>query len=63
MQAGLCGLGCPFGAKLSVDTTYIPDAVKAGAQVYADCRAEKIELHGRTKRVHARVVNGAAAGH
>ena len=26
VQAGLCGLGCPFGAKLSVDTTYIPDA-------------------------------------
>jgi choline dehydrogenase-like flavoprotein len=62
VQAGLCGLGCPFGAKLSVDTTYIPDAVKAGAQVYADCRAEKIELHGRTKRVHARVVSGPAPG-
>jgi choline dehydrogenase-like flavoprotein len=63
VQAGLCGLGCPFGAKLSVDATYIPDAVNAGAMVYADCRAEKIEVHGRTKRVIARVVNaGPASG-
>ena len=33
-KAGACGLGCPFDAKLSVNVTYIPDAVKAGATVF-----------------------------
>ncbi|MCK5571335.1 MAG: GMC family oxidoreductase N-terminal domain-containing protein, partial [Bacteroidetes bacterium] len=51
VRAGACGYGCPFDAKLSVDMTYIPDAVKAGGTVLADCRALKIEVVGRKKRV------------
>jgi choline dehydrogenase-like flavoprotein len=51
VRAGACGYGCPFDAKLSVDTTYIPDAVKAGGTVLADCRALKIEVVGRKKHV------------
>jgi len=51
VRAGVCGFGCPFDAKLSVDMTYIPDAVKAGATVLADCRARKIQPSGRMKRV------------
>lgn len=39
---GLCGLGCPIGAKKSVDLTYLADAVKAGATIHADCRADRI---------------------
>jgi choline dehydrogenase-like flavoprotein len=57
VKAGACGLGCPYGAKRSVDVTYIPDAVKSGATLYADCRAEKIEPHGNSKRVSAVILD------
>ena len=57
VRAGACGLGCPYDAKRSVDRSYIPDAVKAGAVVYADCRALTIEAVGRTKRVHAAILD------
>jgi len=56
-KSGACGLGCPFDAKLSVALTYIPDAVKQGATLYADCRAEKIELRGTTKRVSGNILD------
>jgi choline dehydrogenase-like flavoprotein len=59
VRSGACGLGCPFDAKLSVAMTYLPDAVKSGATVYADCRAEKIEPAGRMKRVTGNVLDGA----
>ncbi len=59
VQSGACGLGCPFDAKLSVALTYIPDAVKSGAAVFADCRAEKIETAGRMKRVTGNVIDAA----
>jgi choline dehydrogenase-like flavoprotein len=51
VKAGACGLGCPYDAKMSVGITYIPDAVKAGATIFADFRANKIELAGKRKRV------------
>lgn len=51
VASGACGLGCPFDAKLSVNITYLPAAEKAGATVFADCRAERITLHGLQKRV------------
>jgi len=56
VKSGACGLGCPFDAKLSVALTYIPDAVNRGATVYADCRAEKIEIHGSLKRVTGNIL-------
>jgi len=59
VQAGACGLGCPFDAKLSVNTTYIPEAVAHGATLYADCRAEKIAVHGPRKRVTGNVLDRA----
>ncbi len=40
VKTGACGFGCPVGAKMSVDLTYIPDAVKSGATVYSSFRAE-----------------------
>lgn len=58
IKAGACGLGCPFDAKLSVDITYVPDAVKAGATVFSNCRAERIEAGGSSKRVHGVVLDG-----
>jgi choline dehydrogenase-like flavoprotein len=57
LRSGACGLGCPFDAKLSVALTYVPDAVKSGATVFADCRAEKIELAGTMKRVSGTVLD------
>ncbi len=57
IKAGSCGLGCPFDAKLSVDMTYIPDAVRAGATVFSDCRAERIEVKGRMKRVFGSILD------
>lgn len=55
--AGACGLGCPFDAKRSVDRTYIPDAVKAGAALLADCRADSIETRSSVKRVRGTVLD------
>lgn len=57
VRSGACGLGCPFDAKLSVNITYIPDAEKAGATVFSDCRAERITLHGSQKRVSGDVLD------
>jgi len=54
---GACGIGCPIGAKLSVDVTYIPDALQAGAAVFADCHADKIVVDGLKKRVLARSID------
>jgi choline dehydrogenase-like flavoprotein len=51
VKAGACGLGCPFDAKKTVAITYIPDAVKSGATVLANFRANKIQLSGNIKRV------------
>lgn len=39
---GVCAYGCPSGAKQSVNVSYIPDAVAAGADVYTRCRAERV---------------------
>ena len=57
IRAGACGLGCPYDAKQSVNLTYIPDAVKAGAAVYADMRATNIEVSGRLKTVTGAILN------
>ncbi|HTY09915.1 MAG TPA: GMC family oxidoreductase [Bacteroidota bacterium] len=59
-RAGACGLGCPFDAKLSVNVTYIPDAVKAGAAVFANFCADEIDVSGRLKRVFGSVVDQSA---
>lgn len=43
---GVCPYGCPSGAKQSANVSWIPDAVKAGADVYTRCRAEKVLVRG-----------------
>ena len=43
-----CNFGCPHGAKLSVDVTYLPDAFARGARLYSDALVEKVETaHNR----------------
>ena len=44
---GRCNFGCPHGAKMSVDMTYLPRAIAAGARVVSDCHIEKIVVRGR----------------
>ncbi len=43
LRTGYCGMGCPVDAKQSATLTYLADAVAAGADIYANCRVEKIE--------------------
>jgi choline dehydrogenase-like flavoprotein len=57
---GRCNFGCPHGAKLSVDVSYLPRAMAAGARVYSDCRVETItRRNGRASGVVGRVLSGA----
>lgn len=58
-----CNFGCPAGRKLSVDVSYLPGAVSAGARVYSDCRVERVEIHGdRAVGVTGRVLEGPHGG-
>ncbi len=43
---GVCCFGCPTGAKQSTNVSYIPEAVKRGAEVYADCVVERVVVEG-----------------
>ncbi len=43
---GTCGLGCPRGAKQSMDRTTLPAALERGAALVTRVRAERIELRG-----------------
>ncbi len=45
--SGRCNFGCPAGAKLSVDRSYLPTAVQHGATVLSDCRVDRILFQGR----------------
>jgi choline dehydrogenase-like flavoprotein len=60
-RLGTCHLGCPLDAKRSARTTYLADAVAAGAQVYADCRVKLVETdRGRVRAVTADVLDRAS---
>jgi choline dehydrogenase-like flavoprotein len=62
VRSGFCGLGCRYDAKQGTAATFIPAALAAGARLYADVRAdriEQVERGGRAplKRVHATVLD------
>jgi choline dehydrogenase-like flavoprotein len=58
VKAGYCILGCSYDAKQSMLVTYVPRADASGARIYANARAERIELEsGRVRRVIGRVVD------
>lgn len=62
---GRCNFGCPEGAKLSVDLSYLPRAVDAGATVFSHCLVEKVLSRGsRAVGVKGRILNrpGGAPG-
>ncbi len=44
--AGECILGCPEGAKRSTDVSYVPAALRAGAELYVGLPATRILMDG-----------------
>jgi choline dehydrogenase-like flavoprotein len=56
---GRCNFGCPHGAKLSVDITYLPRALASGARLIADCRVTDVLTRGgRATGVAGRLLSG-----
>ncbi len=55
---GRCNFGCPEGAKLSVDLSYLPRLLAAGGRLWSDCLVESI-VHdrGRARGVRGRLLN------
>ena len=55
---GRCVFGCPTDAKQAVHLNFIPSAVKHGARVYANARADRIRVEGRTvKEITGSILN------
>jgi len=53
---GRCNFGCPHGAKMSVDLSYLPRAIAAGADIWSDCNVDRIRMDGaRAIGVDARI--------
>lgn len=46
-HTGYCGVGCVIDAKQSMLVTFIPEAVQAGADVYANAWVERLTFDGR----------------
>ncbi len=56
--AGSCQWGCIKGAKQSMDVSYIPKAVAAGADIYANCRVTKVSIgNGRVNGVEGLIID------
>ena len=59
--SGLCGQGCPSGAKKSTDVTYIPLGLEKGMRLYTSSRVDKVTVrNGRAAGVTASPVPAAA---
>lgn len=53
-----CNFSCPEGAKMSVDQTFLPDALNHGATILSDCLVEKITTRGgRAAGIEGRLLN------
>jgi choline dehydrogenase-like flavoprotein len=56
---GVCCFGCPTDAKRSTNVSYIPLALKAGAEVFTGCRMTRIIVDGgRARGIVARTADG-----
>lgn len=56
---GICCFGCPTDAKRSTNVTYVPLALKAGAELFYKARVERIRCRGgRATGVEARAEDG-----
>ncbi len=55
---GRCAFGCPHDAKQAVHLNFIPSAIRNGARVYANARAEKITVESnRVTRIEGSIIN------
>ena len=61
VQSGYCILGCSYDAKQSMLVTYVPEAERLGARLYASARVEAIEADAGAPRGRVRAVTGRAA--
>ncbi len=43
---GQCNFGCPCGAKMSVDVSYLPRALAGGARIVSDCLVQRVIVEG-----------------
>ncbi len=64
VRSGFCTYGCRYDAKQGTLATFLPRAMQAGARLYSDVRAERIEVLEKggafpRKRVHASVLERA----
>jgi hypothetical protein len=56
---GVCCFGCPTGAKRSTDVSYVPEALKRGAELVTSARVTSMDVeNGRARGVHARLASG-----
>lgn len=56
---GRCNFGCPHQAKLSVDISYLPRAIAAGAIVLSDCLVDRVVMRaGRAVGVEGHTLAG-----
>jgi hypothetical protein len=65
VRAGFCGIGCRYDAKQGTLVTYVPRALAAGATLFADAEAVRVERRERgaarpRSARHARVDGGRA---
>jgi choline dehydrogenase-like flavoprotein len=59
---GVCCFGCPTDAKRSTNVSYVPMALRAGAQVLTGAKALRVLTeHGRAVGVEARATGGERA--
>ena len=45
-RCGFCTFGCPYSARQAAVTVYLAEALRLGARLYADTRAERVEIEG-----------------
>ncbi len=58
---GVCAFGCPTGAKRSTDVSYVPEALKRGAQLLTGARVDSVEVvAGRARGVSGQLASGAS---
>lgn len=56
---GICCFGCPTGAKRSTDVSYVPEALKRGAQLITGAKVDTVDIvAGRARGVRGTLANG-----
>ncbi len=57
--AARCNFGCPHGAKMSVDLSFLPDAYEHGARLLSDALVERVDFSmNRATGVRGRFLDG-----